>query len=251
LKRETLDERRSRKQEARRRWEAAVEAEDLDSAKKLGPQIAEYTPSMVQDTKRLFDLMGVVWIDAPMEAEGAAAMICKRGGVSAVASQDWDTLLYGAPVMIRNLTAHGTRRFGRVLKAERIELEETLLNLEISREQFVDLGIMIGTDFHPGFKGVGPKTGVKLIRKFGTLEEVAGHRGVEVPENIGDIRNLFHNHPTVEEDPPAYTAGHEEGIMGMLRDELGFGENRIMKAIERLSSSNRLRSSSKPTLFDF
>jgi flap endonuclease-1 len=251
LKRDTLDERRIRKQEARRRWEAAVEAEDLDSAKKLGPQIAEYTPSMVQDTKRLFDLMGVVWIDAPMEAEGAAAMICKRGGVSAVASQDWDTLLYGAPMMIRNLTAHGTRRFGRVLKAERIELEETLHNLEISREQFVDLGIMIGTDFHPGFKGVGPKTGVKLIRKFGTLEEVAGHRGVEIPENIVEIRNLFHNHPTVEEDPPAYTTGHEEGIMGMLRDELGFGESRVMKAIERLSSSNRLRSSSKPTLFDF
>ena len=74
---------------------------------------------------------------------------------------------------------------------------------------------------------------------------------MEVPENIEDIRNLFHNHPTVEEDLPAYTAGHEEGIMGMLRDELGFGENRIMKAIERLSSSNRLRSSSKPTLFDF
>jgi flap endonuclease-1 len=251
LKRDTLDERRIRKQEARRRWEAAVEAEDLDSAKKLGPQIAEYTPSMVQDTKRLFDLMGVVWIDAPMEAEGAAAMICKRGGVSAVASQDWDTLLYGAPMMIRNLTAHGTRRFGRVLKAERIELEETLHNLEISREQFVDLGIMIGTDFHPGFKGVGPKTGVKLIRKFGTLEEVADHRGVEIPENIVEIRNLFHNHPTVEEDPPAYTTGHEEGIMGMLRDELGFGESRVMKAIERLSSSNRLRSSSKPTLFDF
>ena len=39
--------------------------------------------------------------------------------------------------------------------------------------------------------------------------------------------------------------------MGMLRDELGFGEKRIMKAIERLSSANRLRSSSKPTLFDF
>ena len=251
LKRDTLDERRSRKQEARRRWEAAIEADDLDSAKKLGPQIAEYTPSMVQDTKRLFDLMGIVWIDAPMEAEGAAAMICKRGGVSAVASQDWDTLLYGAPVMIRNLTAHGTRRFGRVLTAERIELEETLLNLEISRDQFVDLGIMIGTDFHPGFKGVGPKTGVKLIRKFGTLEEVAEHRGVEVPENIEEIRNLFHNHPTVEQDPPAYSVGHEEGIVGMLRDELGFGEKRIMKAIERLSSANRLRSSSKPTLFDF
>ena len=228
-----------------------IEANDMDSAKKLGPQIAEYTPSMVQDTKRLFDLMGVVWIEAPMEAEGEAAILCKRGGVSAVASQDWDTLLYGAPVMIRNLTAHGTKRFGRVLTAERIDLEETLVNLGISKDQFVDLGIMIGTDFHPGFKGVGPKTGIKLIRKFGTLEEVAGYRGVEVPENIGEIRNLFHNHPTVEQDPPPYSSGHEEGIVGMLKDELGFGDGRITKAIERLSSANRLKSSSKPTLFDF
>ena len=83
----------------------------MASAKKLGPQIAEYTPTMVQDTKRLFDLMGVTWVDAPMEAEGAAAVLCGQGEVSAVASQDWDTLLYGAPTMIRNLTAHGTRKF--------------------------------------------------------------------------------------------------------------------------------------------
>ena len=74
---------------------------------------------------------------------------------------------------------------------------------------------------------------------------------MEVPENIGEIRNLFHNHPTVEQDPPPYSSGHEEGIVGMLKDELGFGDGRITKAIERLSSANRLKSSSKPTLFDF
>ena len=71
-----------------------------------------------------------------------------------------------SPTMIRNLTAHGTRKFGRVLSAERIELDETLETLGIDMHQFVDLGIMIGTDFHPGFRGVGPKTGLKLIRNF-------------------------------------------------------------------------------------
>ncbi|GIR80730.1 MAG: endonuclease [Methanobacteriota archaeon] len=251
LKRETLKDRRERKNVARRKWEAAVEVNDMASAKKLGPQIAEYTPNMVEDTKRLFDLMGVTWVDAPMEAEGAAAVLCGRGEVSAVASQDWDTLLYGSPTMIRNLTAHGTRKFGRVLSAERIELDETLETLGIDMHQFVDLGIMIGTDFHPGFRGVGPKTGLKLIRNFQTLEKVAEHKEIEVPSDIDLIRELFHNHPSVEGMIPDHTRGQEEGIVAMLRGELGFGENRVKIAIERLASANRLRSSSKPTLFDF
>jgi len=177
LKRETLKGRRERKMEAVSRWEAAVEAGDMTAAKKLGPQTAEYTPEMVAETKRLFELLGVTWVEAPMEAEGAAAVRCARGEVGAVASQDWDTLLYGAPVMVRNLTAHGTRRFGRVLQAERIVLADTLAKHDITHEQLVDLGIMIGTDFHPGIKGIGPKTGLKLIREHGTLEAVAEARG--------------------------------------------------------------------------
>ena len=78
--------------------------------------------------------------------------MCRRGEVRAVASQDWDTLLYGAPVMIRNLTAHGTRKFGRMMQAEMISLEIMLEELQITYDQLVDLGIMIGTDFHPGIK---------------------------------------------------------------------------------------------------
>ena len=138
-----------------------------------------------------------------------------------------------------------------MLSAERIELDETLETLGIDMHQFVDLGIMIGTDFHPGFRGVGPKTGLKLIRNFRTLENVAEHKEIEVPSDIDLIRELFHNHPSVEAAIPDHTRGQEEGIVAMLRGELGFGENRVKIAIERLASANRLRSSSKPTLFDF
>ena len=176
LKRETLDGRRERKVEAVSRWEAAVEAGDMEAAKKLGPQTAEYTPQMVQETKEMLGLMGLTWVEAPMEAEGAAAVMCSRGDVAAVASQDWDTLLYGAPVMVRNLTSHGTRRFGRVIHAERIVLNDMLEEHGITREQLVDVGIMVGTDFHPGIKGIGRKTGLKLIQKLGNyLKKLLPH----------------------------------------------------------------------------
>tara|TARA_B000000557_G_scaffold247093_1_gene230677 strand:+ start:1149 stop:2156 length:1008 start_codon:yes stop_codon:yes gene_type:complete len=251
LKRATLDERRERKVEAVSRWEAAIDAGDMETAKKLGPQTAEYTPEMVQETKDLFDLMGVSWMEAPMEAEGAAAVMCSRGDVSAVASQDWDTLLYGSPVMVRNLTSHGTRRFGRVMRAERISLPDTLSEHGISREQLVDLGIMVGTDFHPGIKGIGPKTGLKLMKKHGTMEAVSEARGFDLPEDLERVRGLFMDHPLGDSTPTSTSRAVEEGMREFLQEGRGFSERRVDRAINRLAEAGRLSSSSQPSLFDF
>ena len=251
LKFETLKGRKDRKEIAKKNWENAMESQDYQAAKKLGPQTAEYTPEMVAETKKLFDLMGVVWIEAPMEAEGAAAVRCSRGEVSAVASQDWDTLLYGAPVMIRNLTSHGTRKFGRVLQAEKIILSDVLENYDITREQFVDMAIMIGTDFHPGIRGIGPKTGMKLIQKFGTLEAVAEFKGFDVPENIDSIRELFMEHPTNDESIRSSKKAVEEDLREYLEKDRGFSERRLDRAIKRLAKVGRLRSKNQPSIFDF
>ena len=93
--------------------------------------------------------------------------------------------------MIRNLTSHGTRKFGRVLQAEKVVLADTLAKHKITHEQLVDMGIMIGTDFHPGIKGIGPKTGLKLIREHGTIEAIAEIKGFDLPERLEEIRSLF------------------------------------------------------------
>ena len=251
LKLDTLGARRERKVEAVAKWELAIESGDLAAAKKLGPQTAEYTPEMVHETKELFDLMGVSWVDAPMEAEGAAAVMCARGEVAAVASQDWDTLLYGSPVMVRNLTSHGTRRFGRVLSAERIVLSDMLDSHGISREQLVDLGIMVGTDFHPGIKGIGPKTGLKLIKKHGTMEDIAEEKGFDLPPHLDSIRSLFMDHPVGDSPAPESKRGVEEGLRSFLQQDRGFSDRRVKRALDRLADAGRLRSAKQPSLFDF
>ena len=111
---------------------------------------------------------------------------------------------------------------------------------------------MIGTDFHPGFKGVGPKTGMKLIKAHETLENVAEVKGIEVPQNIEEIRSLFLNHPINEGiDLPTPKRAVEERIREFVQNERGFSENRTMRALDRLASVGKLRSESKPTLFDF
>ena len=103
---------------------------------------------MVQETKDMLDLLGVPWIDAKAEGEGQAAVMAKLGQLDVVATQDWDALLYGTPILVRNIMSHGTKKYGRVIKSQKINLEEMLANLAISQEQLVDLAIMIGTDFH-------------------------------------------------------------------------------------------------------
>ena len=119
---------------------------------------------MVDDTKKMLDLLGVRWVDAAAEGEGQAAVMAVKGQLDIVATQDWDALLYGSPILVRNLMSHGSKRHGRTVKAQKINLQELLATHDLTREQLVDLAIMIGTDFHPGLKGIGPKTGIKLIK---------------------------------------------------------------------------------------
>lgn len=250
LKAETLADRKNRKVTAREKWEQAVEQKDWKTAQRLGSQIVSFTPQMVAETRTMLNLLGIANVEAPMEAEGAAAVRAARGEFAAVASQDWDTLLYGAPVMVRNLTSHGTRKFGRIVHAERIVLEELLEEQGLTREQLVDLGIMVGTDFHRGIKGVGPKTGLKLIREHGTLEGVCAAKAREVPENIDEIREIFLNHPAGSEQIPPFKMCDEMGLRAMLQNH-DFSERRIDRALARMEAAGRLRGGGQTSLFDF
>jgi flap endonuclease-1 len=153
--------------------------------------------------------------------------------------------------MVRNLTSHGTRRFGRVMSAEKIVLSDTLQSHGITREQLVDLGIMVGTDFHPGIKGIGPKTGLKLMKKHGTMEAVAEAKGFELPEDLEGIRSLFMEHPVGDEPLPEAQRAVEEDLRSFLQVRRGFSDRRLNRAVNRLADAGRLRSSSQPSLFDF
>ena len=121
---------------------------------------------------------------------------------------------------------------------------------EINYEQLVDLGIMIGTDFHEGIRGIGPKTGLKLIKKHGTMENVSIEKGFDLPDNLKEIRELFRNHPVHSDPLPESSKSNEEKLTQFAKSR-GFSDKRISRAITRLANTNRLKSDSQPTLFDF
>jgi flap endonuclease-1 len=226
LKARELGLRRERKRAAEEKWKEAKEAGDLKAARKYAMQTSRLTNEMREESKRLIDAIGAPQIQAPSEGEVQCAYMAKMGDVYAAGSQDYDSLLAGSPILVRNMTMQ------EKFQLERIDLKENLEKLGLDQKQLIDLAILVGTDFNEGgVKGIGPKKAYKIIKenKFGEFKEA-----LEVKYEV--IENLFLKPETVD-----YSLGwnkpDEEKIKGILVDEHSFSEDRVLHGIKRLEEA--------------
>ena len=236
LKRNLLEQRRRRKIKAQIEWEAAIEAGDTETARTKAQQTTRLESHMINESKKLLDLLGIPWVDAPSEGEAQVASLLNQGMVDYGASQDFDTVLFGASKFIRNLTLSGRRKLPKQQKwvevsPEIIDLEMSFQKLELNREQLIDVAILMGTDFNPGIDGVGPKRGLKLIQEFGKAEGALEKLGKEI-KNLDEIRSLFLEHPFVDFNPEWKTP-NVESTLSYLCDDFSFNKVRVEKALEK------------------
>jgi flap endonuclease-1 len=235
LKAATIDERRKIRDIAGERWKEALERGDEEEAYRQARSSTRVDTTIIETSKELLRLMGIPTVQAPGEGEAQASYMVMKGDARYVVSQDYDTLLFGAPTLVRNLTVSGKRKIrGRqiTVSPERIVLADTLEGLQISREQLIEIGILVGTDFNPGVEGVGAKTGLKLVLKG----EFASKLKEKVPDfDPAPVIDMF-LHPPVTNDY-ALAAGHPdaEGIRKMLCDGYDFSIERVNKAMEGFS----------------
>ncbi len=245
LKMRTIQERMHVRTRALEEWEEALERGDLEEARTRAQQASFLTRDMVDEAKKLLDHMGVPWVQAPSEGEAQAAFMAQRGDAYASASQDFDSLLFGTPRLVRNMAITGKRKLPRKrvyveVKPEMLVLNETLKNLEITREQLVDIGILVGTDFNPGVKGIGPKTALKLIKKFGSLERVMDERGIVI-ENYEEIRKIFLNPPVTNDYKLQWRDLDEQKLLDFLCEEHDFSRERVLSAVEKIKMFKKYR----------
>jgi flap endonuclease-1 len=242
FKKETLDKRRHVRQKAQVEYEKAVKEGDEEKARRYGQQAVVATTDIVEDSKRLLTDMGIPWVQAPGEGEAQTAYMAAKGDVWGAASQDYDSLLYGAPRYLRNLSITGRRKLPRKnvyikIEPEILELDKVLKDLEITRDQLIDVGILVGTDYNPdGVKGVGPKTAIKLIKKYGSLEAALPHlEDAAFPHTLEELKELF-LHPRVTDDYELeWRQPDTAAIIGFLCGERNFGQSRVMNAIEKMN----------------
>lgn len=242
LKEVEIKRRIKTKEEATVKYKKALAEGKIEEARTYAQATSSLKDYMEQDSKRLLTLMGIPWIQAPSEGEAQAAYMTKKKVTNFCASQDYDSLLFGAPTLIRNVTISGRRKLPRKpvyidVVPEIVELDRVLTQLDISYEQLVDIGILVGTDYNPeGVKGIGPKKALKLVKEHGSLDKLlrTSMKDTEFPVDPQQIKDIF-LHPKVTDN---YSLRwHEpdvEGIIDFLCRERDFTEGRVRKALEKM-----------------
>jgi len=274
LKKETLAGRAQRKEkaqgehdQARERHAAATQAGDVEQAEEAAQemrtkaqQTSRLTAPMVTQAQDLLRALGIPVLQAPGEGEAQASWMCQQGLVDGTVSQDFDTLLFGTPLLVRHLATGGRRKMpGKQvwvdIEPEEIPLQASLDAMGLTREQLVDAALLVGTDFHPGIKGIGAKKAIPLIKKEGTLEALldrlaanpssatsAVERSIlEQHENLADrdaVRDIFlrPDHAEVAPADLALKAPDAEAVRALMVDRHGFSKDRVETALARFGA---------------
>lgn len=232
LKQETQEERRQVRYEAEQQWKEALKKGDELNARKYAMRSSKLSPQIIESSKKLLTLMGIPYIEAYGEGEAQATYMVKKGEVWAAASQDYDCLLFGSPIVVRNLAINSN--LGNL---ELYELKPLLKNLNITHEQLVEMGILIGTDFNEGKKRVGAKTALKYAQK-GKLETVFKDFEKESEQDLEAVKEIFLN-PTVNKNIEIkWKKPQNEKIIDFLCGEHGFSESRVQNACKKLKNLN-------------
>ena len=239
LKRTVSEERKKAREEAHEKWKEALKEGDMERAKRHAQASSKLTGEMVEESKRLLETMGIPWVQAPAEGEAQAAYMVQHGDAWASASQDYDSILFGSPRLIRNLTITGRRKLpGKNIyvsvEPELIELEKALKELEIDRKGLIDMGILIGTDFNEGIKGIGPKKALAYVKEGKTVKQVYKELEMEPEVDLDELRELFLKHDITNNYELKWGGVKKGEIRKILVEEHDFSEERIEKTMEEL-----------------
>ena len=230
LKSETQAKRREVREESEKIFKEALKEGDTEKARKFAMRSSKLSPEIIESSKKLLTLMGIPYVEAKGEGEAQAAYLVSKGDAYAVASQDYDCLLFGAKRVVRNLAV--SSNLGNL---EYYELDKVLRKLDITREELIDMGILIGTDFSEGLKGVGAKTALKLAKK-GQLKEKIAELQKESTHDLDEVRQIFLNHNVSTDYEIKWEKPKKDKLIEFMCYEHGFSEERVNKASDKLKN---------------
>jgi flap endonuclease-1 len=229
---------------AREKYEEAKAREDIEIMRKYSSQLIRLEDKMIEESKELLEALGVCVIQAPGEGEAQAAYLSKKSEVYGVVSQDYDSLIFGAPYLIRNLTVSRRKRTysGYVeVKPEIINLDFLLEEWGINHDQLICLAILVGTDYNPkGVFRIGQKKALQLVQEFKTPEEIFDSVKDKIEamdeEDKFDWKIIFDllKNPRVEDFEIKFPEINFEKVKEILIDRHGFSEERVLHQLDKL-----------------
>ncbi|MBN1275095.1 flap endonuclease-1 [Candidatus Woesearchaeota archaeon] len=247
LKRAERERRQRLKNEAQASYDAAAKAEDVEGMKKYAGRTARLTREIAEEAKELLRALGVPIVQAPSEGEAQAAHMVKRGDAWALISQDYDCLLFGTPRMVKNLSITQRKKkpgafATTMVEPELVVLEDVLRELDVTHDQLIALGLLVGTDFNiGGVHGIGPKKGLGLIKGHDDLSAVFAAVGWEFPFSWEDAFNLFKEMPVTDDYELRWRGAEPDAVRSLLVEKHDFSAARVDAVLERLEKQGKVR----------
>ncbi len=227
-------------------YEEAIRNNNKDLARQIALSREYMWQNIIKESKQLLGAIGVPYIESPASAESQCAHLVKKGFVDYSNSQDFDSLLFGCPHVVQNLSKSLRRKVqGRwqyqKIHSVKINLRKNLKNLGITIFQLVDLGILIGIDYFPGINGIGPKKELQLIRKYTTLENILVKESKNydfhklTPGIIKMVRKIF-LFPDINNsvEDLHWNFPNKAKVLSLLCEEHNLNRERVMNNLDKL-----------------
>jgi flap endonuclease-1 len=243
LKAGTLRTRFLAKERAQEAWSEALAAGDLETARRKAAQTSRLTRPMIEEAMRVLHALGLPTVQAPSEGEAQGARMAAAGTVWASASEDYDSLLFGTPRLVRGLGSRQPRTGAQA--AQLLEHDRLLAELGITQEELILIGLIIGTDFNEGARGYGPKKALKLVQKHLGWDATLRTVGIE-PAEVAEAADIFRHPSVVDAPPPKFGEPDEEALRQSLVVEHDFSEDRVRGALQRIRSAPRRKATPLP-----
>ena len=142
---------------------AETEAETaslIQQQKKQSRDSEQVSDEMYSEAKRLLELFGVPYIEAPTEAEAQCAQLEAAALVDGVVTEDNDALLFGARVVYKHL-------FDQQYDVEVYSMDDVESEINLSRKALIALAHLLGSDYTDGVHGVGIVNAMETVAAFG------------------------------------------------------------------------------------
>lgn len=250
LKHQTQTLRKETKINATKLYEEATEKGDREAMRKYGSRTSKLTTQMCDEAKKLLEGLGVPYVNAPSEAEAQASYMAKKGDAWAIASQDADSFLFGAPKVIRNLAVGNKRKKPGTMTYEEVEpeivlLKELLQELKLTQDQLIILAMLVGTDYNPGgIHGIGAKKALKLVQEYGTKYDALFENAKwneTFTTSWKEVFETFKQIPVTDEYKLEWKKPNEKELLKLLAEEHDFSTDRVKKTTEQLTEITNKR----------
>jgi hypothetical protein len=112
--------------------------QEMDNLKR---QMVKIRDEDIKNVKRLMDAYGVIYYDAPGEADRLCAYLLKNGKAWGCISDDMDMFLYGCKYVIRNVSLMNHT-------AIYYDTDKILSELDMTENRFCEIMVLSGTDYN-------------------------------------------------------------------------------------------------------